>query len=290
MKRPNSLTNRANRRSFVKSSAAALASVAISPFAESVAQHASAGPNGKKGFCCLVQDDRRWLNQIEALRARWFYSWGPNKPDEVPDGVEFAPMIWGKPGNKSQTTLDRIKRQGASGEVKWLMGFNEPDQHDQSNLTVEEALDAWPRLMEVGLPLASPGCVHADRQWMIDFMKGVKERSLRVDYVCVHSYGGPSANALLARLEKIHRMFDRPLWVTEFAVGDWTAKTPQQNKHKPPQIARFMREVLPMLNKAQFVDRYAWYSAKQDNRALGTSALFDSKGELTELGEIYRSM
>ena len=124
---------------------------------------------------------------------------------------------------------------------------------------------------------------------MIDFMKGVDQRKLRVDCVCVHSYGGPNANGLLDRLEKIHKMYHRPLWITEFAVGDWKAETAEQNKHSPQQIARFMSEVLPMLGKASFVDRFAWFSANQDNRALGTSALFDGDGKLTELGEIYRS-
>jgi hypothetical protein len=63
-----------------------------------------------------------------------------------------------------------------------------------------------------------------------------------------------------------------------------------QNKYCPPQVAKFMREVLPMLNQAKFVERYAWFSASQTSRSLGTSALSDSDGKLTELGKLYRSM
>jgi hypothetical protein len=36
------------------------------------------------------------------------------------------------------------------------------------------------------------------------------------------------------------------------------------------------------------VERYAWFPAKPDSRALGTSALFDADGKLTRLGECYR--
>ena len=273
-----------DRRGFVATAAAALATVAGRPV---LAAPRPVSP--KKGFCTPVREDGVWLKRVQSLNAKWFYTWGSDIPVGVPEGVDFAPMIWGWYGDKTQPALDQIKKQGKEGKLKSLMGFNEPDQHDQSNLTVEKALDAWPKLMEVGLPLASPGCVHPDRQWMIDFMKGVEQRKLRVDYVCVHSYGGPSAGDLLKRLEKVHKMFQRPIWITEFAVGDWEAKTAAQNRHKPEQVAKFMREVLPMLDAAKFVERYAWFSADQDNSALGTSALFDADGKLTELGEIYHS-
>lgn len=211
-------------------------------------------------------------------------------PDEVPDGIEFAPMTWGKLGKKSLTLFAKLRRQRDESQITALMGFNEPDKENQSDTTVDEALTMWPRLMELGLPLGSPGCVHPDNQWMKDFMKGVEQRKLRVDFVCVHSYGGPNASGLMNRLDRIRKMYDRTIWITEFAVGDWNAKSASANKHRPQKMAAFMREVLPMLERAKFVERYAWYSAKPDNWALGTSALFDAQGELTELGEIYRAV
>jgi hypothetical protein len=279
-----------SRRTFLQTAVAASASLTVTPLYSSSVLLGQQDDCRKKGFCCVIKDDHEWLRRIQLLKAHWFYSWGATKPDDTPEGVEFAPMIWGKPGQKTEEVLETIKAQGQTGEVKALMGFNEPDQHDQSNLTVEEALDAWSNLMEAGLPLTSPGCVHPDRQWMIDFMRGVEERNLRVDYVCVHSYGGPSAAALLDRLRRVYEMFERPLWITEFAVGDWEAKTVQQNRHSPEKIADFMREVLPMLDEAEFVDRYAWFSANQDYPALGNSALFDDEGDLTPLGELYREL
>ena len=95
---------------------------------------------------------------------------------------------------------------------------------------------------------------------------------------------------LLQRLENVHREFGRPLWITEFAVGDWEAKSVAENRHSPKAVARFMQEALPALEAASFVDRYAWFSAGQQSRALGTSALFDKQGNLTPLGEVYRGV
>ena len=50
-----------------------------------------------------------------------------------------------------------------------------------------------------------------------------------------------------------------------------------------------MRNVLPALERLDYVGRYAWFSAKTTNRALGRSALFDENNRLTTLGRHYAS-
>jgi hypothetical protein len=130
--------------------------------------------------------------------------------------------------------------------------------------------------------------VHPDREWMKEFMAGVEERNLRVDFVCMHSYTGPNPDAFIKRVESVHEMFGRPIWITEFAVGDWEAKSVETHRHKAERVLQFMEETLPRLEAMEIVERYAWFPARQDNRALGTSALFDSEGTLTRLGECYR--
>lgn len=242
----------------------------------------------KKGFCTLVRDGKDWRKKVEALQAKWFYSWGPNRPEDCPEDVDFTPMIWGKYNARRPALLERLASEHSRGEIKYLLGFNEPDQHDQSNISVKQALSLWPELMKTGLPLASPSCVHPDRDWMKHFMREVDKRKLRVDYVCVHSYGGTNVNAFINRLEQVHEMYGRPIWITEFAVGDWTAKTVAEHKHSTQKVATYMRKLLPKLEQLDFVKRYAWYSASTDSAPLGTSALFNDDGSLTKLGEIYR--
>ncbi len=286
--RPTMSSSHIDRRGFLTASAASLASVGIAPAAAAAPRRAGSR-SPKKGFATVTKKDNlSWRKRVKALNARWFYSWGLNQPVGVPRNVEFIPMIWGAWGNSidkhTANLAERIKRD----EISHVLAFNEPDQHDQSNLTVERVLELWPRLMELGVPLVSPGCVHPDREWMTQFMKEADKRNYRVDAVAVHSYGGASAEALMNRLEKVYKTYGRPLWITEFAVGDWRAKSLEQNKFPPETVARFMRAVLPALDAANFVQRYAWFSASQTSKALGTSALFDKRGRLTELGKIYR--
>ena len=228
-----------------------------------------------------------WADRLSALRCQWFYSWNSAIPDGIPSGMDFIPMIYRYGGmpEKISAPAETAKKAG----ITELLSFNEPEQKKQGNMTMQEVLDAWPLLMETNMRLSSPNCVHPDKEFMSEFMSEVKKRGLRVDFICVHSYGGPNAKALVERLEKIHKMYDeRPIWITEFAVGDWEAKSVGQNRHKPETVLRFMEEVLPKLDKLDFVERYAWFPAKPTSAPLGTSALFLEDGSLTPLGECYR--
>lgn len=270
-----------NRRDILKLSLLASLPNATQARAEDVAV------SMKKGLGLTIKSPG-WNRKLADLRCKWFYSWGAAVPDGIPAGTSFAPMIWGYWGNKESIAKDGASIKAAG--IKELLGFNEPDQIKQANLSVEKVLDLWPLLMETGLRLGSPGCVHPDREWMKSFMEGAKKRHLRVDFVCVHSYGGPSADALVKRLTEIHKLYGKPIWITEFAVGDWEAKSPAQNRHSPATVLKFMEAVLPRLEKLDFVERYAWFPAGQEDAALCTSALFDKAGKITRLGECYRDL
>jgi hypothetical protein len=88
--------------------------------------------------------------------------------------------------------------------------------------------------------------------------------------------------------EKYSNMFgkDLPVWVTEFALADWGNQNPATSKFSKEATKAWMQEVLPLLDEADFVYRYCWFSANLNNGPLGNSALFEN-GELTELGKVY---
>jgi hypothetical protein len=168
------------------------------------------------------------------------------------------------------------------------LGFNEPDNKDQANMPVERAIAYWPKLMDAGLPLGSPGCVHADREWMLDFMAEIERKNYRVDFICVHWYGGANSQSFINHLKKVYELYNKPIWITEFAPADWNASSVENSSITKAKAANFMKEVLPELDKLDFVHRYAWFSAKTSSPALGNSALFYDNGNLTPLGKFYR--
>ncbi len=246
-------------------------------------------PNLKKGFCIVVRPDGAWKNAVTKLNVRWFYSWGGDEPKDLPKGVEFVPMDWGYYGNKDGSLVHWLAKVKAQPQVKFLLGFNEPDGKDQANLSVQKALEGWPYLMQTGLTLGSPAGVHPDGDWMKAFMAGAAQKQYRVDFIAIHWYGGADPQGFLDMLARVHALYGRPLWVTEFAPADWNTSPGHPNRWTAAQVAAFMRVALPEMNRRDYVQRYAWYSASPDDAALGTSALLNKNGTLTDLGKLYAS-
>lgn len=202
-------------------------------------------------------------------------------------------MVWGYDENIDRQCRELTQRR-KNGEFSVLLGFNEPDHKKQSNMTVEKALDGWTKLMATGLRLGSPAASSTNSPWIHKFMRQAIARGYRVDFIAVHWYGGPNPKAFLQRLEKVHRMYNRPIWITEFAVADWKASKDRPNIHSPEKIYKFMQAVIPKLNKLDYIERYAWYSVGHGDKdlsklATGTSVLFNRDGTMTKLGKLYAS-
>ena len=234
-------------------------------------------PSYKKGLAGYPQ-------QIGNVHPSWIYTWGGDEPANLPASVEFVPMAWSYYGNTNNNFSNwlngYVKKQPG---VKSVLGFNEPDSTTQANLTVAQALDGWQYLQSTGLPLGSPAAVHADDQWMRDFMAGAAAKNYRVDYVTIHWYGGNDPNGFINYVDYIHNLYNKPVWVTEFAPADWSG----QHGISARQAYDFMRQVLPALNSRSYVQRYAWFSADVNDAALGQAALYNHDGSLTPLGQLY---
>ena len=239
----------------------------------------------KKGLGLSAKPGAGFEAKVAALRPAWVYSWGSTIPDGAPAGMGFAPMVWGR-----RSLEEKLQPLTLSpGEDGVLLGFNEPDGKDQANMSVEEALAAWPLLERTGRRLGSPACVHPDSEWMRAFMREVDARGLRMDFICMHDYRNDDADALIARIKVVHAAFRRPIWLTEFAVADWKAREEgRANRYTPQRVLAYMQQVLPKLEALDCCERYAWFPADAASVSLGTSALVDAEGALTPLGEFYQ--
>jgi O-glycosyl hydrolase len=127
---------------------------------------------------------------------------------------------------------------------------------------------------------------------MRDFMREADRRCYRVDYIGVHWYGGTRAEHFKERMRQIYEMYGkRPLLITEFAPADWqTGGDIQKHRHTPAAVLKFMKEVLPWMERQDWVAGYAWFSFKIDSPQGTSSALFDNAGNLTACGRYYRSV
>jgi len=240
----------------------------------------------KKGVA-FTNKTKAWSHKTSELKAHWMYSWGNKLAEEIPENVEYVPMFWGK-GSVSDENLDRVKQLIADGKVQYVLGFNEPDGADQANMSVDEALELWPKLEELGVPLGSPATVGPTNPWMTEFMSRADELGLRVDFVAVHSYGGSNVLSLINKLKDTYELYNRPIWITEFAVADWNATSPAANRYSEAEVIQFMQDATTALNSIEWVHRYVWFDGS--NAPLYTSSLFDDDANITPLGEVYAAI
>lgn len=243
---------------------------------------------GKKGadFSTNTKNGTWWGNTI-TLQSHWFYTWGTSVPFElVPQNCEFVPMFWSK-ANVTDANIAYVKQLKDQGRAKYVLGFNEPDLADQSNMTVQDALALWPQLETIGLPLGSPAASWPTRQWIYDFMDQAIAQKRRVDFICVHMYVGTDDVAFINVLQDLYNKYHKPIWITEFATVSDKATTMAENPFTPDMVLAFMQRLLPKLEALDFVQRYSWFSGSPTSSRLWPSSLVDANGNLTKLGKWY---
>ncbi|MEU5964188.1 glycoside hydrolase family protein [Micromonospora parva] len=219
--------------------------------------------------------------------AGWYYTWDVAHASVTsPKGVEFVPMIWGAK-SVTASNLEKAKSNG-----RYLLGFNEPDMNGQAEMTVEQALELWPRLQATGLPLGSPAVAWGgDRpgEWLDRFMAGAKQRGYRVDFIALHWYGGDfttanAVNQLRSYLQAVHDRYGLPIWLTEFALIDFSdgVRFPTQ-----AQQAAFLTAATRMLGGLSWLQRYAWFGLPATDK--DQTGLFRTGGTATAVGRAYQA-
>ena len=219
---------------------------------------------GKKGWC--------GENPELLVDPLWWYNWG-NTSVSFPN-IEFVPMKW---SDKKNDDYVHINGKQASTH---LLAFNEPNGHDQANMTTDQAIAEWPKLMSSGLRVGSPAPTDGGAGWLADFIDKADALHYRVDYVAVHFYRcGQSADGLYRYLKSIHDRTHRPIWLTEWNNGaNWTS-CPQPTHE---ENARVINSWLDMMERTPWIERYSVYNWVQDSRAI------ELKGALTPAGIVYR--
>ena len=267
------------RREFVTGGALSLALLALPPdafrvFLPLVARQTPRHP--KRGVAATYWRAR----DVRAVGAGWYYTWSPTPP--LMAGAEAVPMIWGR--FEGCPTL--------GGNSDYLLGFNEPDEEMQANLTTREGARLW-RQLEQCYPerkLVSPAMAF-DLGWLERMVQRYREMyhaTPRFDALAFHGYrwadwyDGMRRDA--DRLWAWREEWGVPegLWLTEFG-NHWLAV---------PEQAREMQRVLDWLNTDERVDRYAWFATRYEATewfapGWNTQLIDWQTDELTLLGEVY---
>jgi hypothetical protein len=198
-------------------------------------------------------------------------------------------MVWGHAG--AEQTLAGITSEvsaAVSAGYKYVLGFNEPDNPTQSNISVATAISLWPSFNNPSVLICSPatqGNATPGLTWIQQFMTQVNADTtgkLRVDFIATHWYGwnagacDPAANTLQSWIEGIEAIpGNRPIWLTEWGCDNLSNPDAQT-------VETFYAGALAMLAKHPRVVRYAWYQWETYNELVNADG-----GALTPLGTAY---
>jgi hypothetical protein len=247
----------------------------------------------KIGIGALEAGPPGWAaDRIAALGVAWYYMWRPKglASDGRGPQAEFVPMI----RDAAQLRDDpRALTDIAESDTTALLGFNEPDQVGQAELTVQDAAALWPRLMAAGKRLGSPapatGQALPPDGWLARFMDTAAASDLRVDFIAVHYFTRHHDLLRFRRhLERVHRAYGRPIWITEWALIDPATWRDDRARYSLDETACFFRAGAAMLDDLPFVERHAWFAAFDGSGGwhLNTHAIA-ADGSLTPVGRAF---
>jgi hypothetical protein len=225
-------------------------------------------------------------SELTTVGASWWYNWTQSPGSCKP--VPFVPMVWGHTGNEQSTTgIAAEVSSAASAGYPYILGFNEPDNTGQSNITVATAISLWPAFKNSSLRVGSPATQgnSAGLTWIKSFLSQVDADTtgtLQVDFIATHWYGwnAGSCDAKAANLESWIKGIEaipgnRPIWITEW--GCLNASNPDA-----ATVQAFYSGAIAMFAKHPRVERYAWYQFETNNELVNPDG-----GALTSLGTAY---
>ena len=229
------------------------------------------GPDGTRKQTAPCWDPRA-LN----LQSNWYFNWGPIPMDcERPYAKEFAPMIWTCwRGNCTNQLPPDFREQWKKAGVKFLQGYNEPSLPKQGSLSPREGAELWKQVDELALSfspplrLVGPAMVGWNSRggsgWLEEFLSLLSPQMRnRIEFLSQHDYSG-DVKRIKRNADASYKKYGKKIWLTEFAVGRRSLGGNRMIASRETQNT-FLRKALKMLDSAESIHRYAWYSTRNGN-------------------------
>lgn len=95
----------------------------------------------------------------------------------------------------NNANIDQLPEKVQATNARAVLGFNEPELPDQSNMSAELAANEWIKSIEPlrrkGVRCGSPGISNAGHAvgWLHDFLGRIRAAGSDIDFWCFHWYG-----------------------------------------------------------------------------------------------------
>lgn len=233
--------------------------------------------------------------QLISQKLAWWYNWAILPDNKVSKSYEsydmdFVPMLW----NSNADTAQLRAFLKTHPNVKYILGFNEPNFRTQANMTPKKAAESWPKIEELAdefsLKIVAPAVNYCDQcvdipgttadsspfSWLDAFFEECPD--CKVDYIAVHNYMC-YASALQSNIED-YLKYGKKIWLTEFACWDQATITLDMQKS-------YVLGAIDYLENDSNIFRYSWFTGDRSGKWPYLDIYGSAPGSLTELGELY---
>ncbi|CAH5863820.1 MULTISPECIES: glycosyl hydrolase [Klebsiella] len=237
----------------------------------------------KKGLGVIPGNslNKGYTTGFKKLNVQWYYNWGIYPERGMPHGILYVPML----GNKKT-----LKNINAVTSYPYVLLFNEPDVSGAltKSISPEEAASLFKNVMNKlqNIKVISPAPQNPWNNWLTNF-NSMSFNSKPMNAVAMHWYGLPDINKFKRDVLYIHNKYKSNLWITEFGIRIPCSDNSLENQRK---VSDFLRNALEFLNSQQYVEKYSWFSPKNNTSEscdLRYDVLINSDGTLTDLGLLY---
>jgi hypothetical protein len=127
-------------------------------------------------------------NAGRSSQVNWQYNWD-STTNQKQSWAEYVPMLWGLTSDHISVWNDRASywlSQGGSGH---LLGFNEPDNSGQSDLTVAQAVQGYRTYMNPFIgraQIGSPAVTNGGYDWLSQFLSQCTDCG--ITFIAAHWY------------------------------------------------------------------------------------------------------
>lgn len=203
----------------------------------------------------------------------WAYNWAMSLSGNLPEGIDFVPMLWGAKDFGGWVTA--IETALSSGS-EYILGFNEPDITSQADMSASDAASYYKNYITPyagKAKLISPAVSSSTNDgqglsWMNSFLSSCS--SCELSGLAVHWYGNNIDEFKTFVQQAIDTASSYSLsevWITEFALASDVNGIADESATNS-----FVSDAITYLDSQSAVTRYSYFMAA-DNYLLSGSSL-----------------
>ncbi|KAK3936621.1 hypothetical protein QBC46DRAFT_25011 [Diplogelasinospora grovesii] len=192
-------------------------------------------------------------------QVNWQYNWG-STTSQKQSFAEYVPMLWGLGSDHTGVWSDNAWYWLVNGGSGHLLGFNEPEQTSQSNISPQDAANAYRTYFTPFIghaQIGSPAVSNDGYAWMQQFLSACSDCG--INFLAIHWYNDYTqvddfknwVNSMCALGG------GKQVWITEFE-GYGTVD----------EQSAFLKAVIPWLDDNDCVYRYAYFGTADPDQVL----------------------